>query len=218
MTIFDDIRNAIVTLDADKAQDLTKEAIDAKKDPGEILNNGIIQGIREVGEKFEKEEYFLAELIHAADITKSCIDIITPHLPVTEMGRRKKVVIATVKGDIHTLGKDLVSLMLRIAGFDVVDLGADVATMDIIDEAEKVKADVIGLSALMMTTMPNQAEVIKYLNDMGLREKYKVMVGGGSTTKEWAEMIGADGWAPTALAAVTLAEKLTSQEVTHDRR
>jgi methylmalonyl-CoA mutase cobalamin-binding domain/chain len=134
------------------------------------------------------------------------------------MGRRKKVVIATVKGDIHTLGKDLVSLMLRIAGFDVVDLGADVATMDIIDEAEKVKADVIGLSALMMTTMPNQAEVIKYLNDMGLREKYKVMVGGGSTTKEWAEMIGADGWAPTALAAVTLAEKLTSQEVTHDRR
>jgi methylmalonyl-CoA mutase cobalamin-binding domain/chain len=216
MTIFDNIRNAVLTLDAEKAQELTKEAIDAKEDPVEILNNGIIRGIREVGEKFEKEEFFLAELINAADITKSCIDIVTPHLPLQEVGRRKKVIIATVKGDIHTLGKDLVSLMLRIAGFDVVDLGANVATMDIIDEAEKANAEIIGLSALMMTTMPNQAEVIKYLNDMGVREKYKVMVGGGSTTKEWAEMIGADGWAPTASAAVKLAEKLTSQEVTHD--
>jgi len=210
MSIFDDIRSAVVALDADKAESLTSEALAADEDPLKVLNDGVIKGIREIGGKFEQGEYFLAELIQGADIGKSCIDIVTPHLPKAAVARQKKVVMATVRGDIHTLGKDLVSLMLRISGFDVVDLGSDVPTMTIIDEAEKVGADIIGLSALMMTTMPNQAETIKYLNDMGLRDKYRVMVGGGSTTQGWAEMIGADGWAPTAAAAVALAEKLTS--------
>jgi len=173
-----------------------------------------------VGEKFESGEYFLTHLMLAGEAMKVATKILTSKISQEkrdELERRKKgiVVAGTVKGDIHDIGKNLLIALLEANGFTVYDLGVDVDSMAFIEKAKAVGADIICMSALLTSSIPAQKEVIDFLVAQGLRDKFLIMVGGGLTSKEWAESIGADGWAPTAVEAVRVAEKLIEQRRAH---
>ncbi|MBN1315652.1 MAG: corrinoid protein [Anaerolineales bacterium] len=200
--LLSEIVQAVDELDFDKAEEMVKQAIEAGIEPLEIINGGIVDGLASVGDKFDCGEYFLAELTMAGQLSKKLINLVVPHIPKDQVAERKKVVLGTVQGDLHDTGKNLVGLMLTCSGYDVYDMGKDVPTIDLINKVRDVKADALGLSALMVTTMANEGEVIDYLRDMGIRDTVKVVVGGGPTTKEFADSIGADGWAPDASKAV----------------
>ncbi len=191
---------------------LIKEALDKGINPTLILEQGIANGVKEAGRKFENAEYSLLEISEVTDITEMAIKIINSEISNFKWRSAGRVVIGTVKGDIHDIGKNLASCFLKISGFEVHDLGVDVKAMDFIQMAEEVKADVIALSSLMLTTMPNQAEVIRYLIDLGLREKYIVVIGGGPTTKQWADQIGADGWVRKASEGADVIKLLIQQK------
>jgi corrinoid protein of di/trimethylamine methyltransferase len=187
--------------------DLSRQALDSGIEPLEILENGISKGMEIVGKRFETGEAFLPELIFAADAFKSAMEVISPALEASNQNVEKmgKVLLATVKGDVHNLGKNILATVLETNGFDVVDIGVNQDTLTIIDEAEKNNADVIGLSAVMTTTMPYQKELIDTLTELGHRNNYIVMVGGGPVNQKWADDIGADGYGRTAMDAVSIA-------------
>ena len=207
MTI-QEIADAVEKLEEDKAAALVNRALKEGIDPQEILQEGIVKGLKVVGDKFEKGEYFLLELQEGGDLAGQLIPLVMEKMSADEIETKGTVVIATVKGDLHDIGKNLVSLQLSLNGYKVNDLGINVPTMDIINKAKEANAEVIALSSLLMVTMPYQAEVIRYLSEMGLREKFKVIVGGGPTTQEFAEQIGADGWAPDAVQAVGVVDNM----------
>ena len=209
--LLSEIGLAVEEIESEKAEDLVKQAIDLGVEPLKIVNDAIVPSLQRVGELFEQGEYFLAELTMAGRLSQKLIDLVVPHIPQDQMGAKKKVLIGTVAGDMHDTGKNLVSLLLSCSGYEVIDLGKDVATFDFVDKIREVKPDVLGLSSLMMTTMPNQAEVIQYLKELGLRDQIKVVIGGGPTTREFAESIGADGWAPDAAKAVTEIDQLVGK-------
>ena len=187
--------------------ELSRQALDSGIEPLEILENGISKGMEIVGKRFETGEAFLPELIFAADAFNSAMEVVSPALEASNQNIEKigKVLLATVKGDVHNLGKNILATVLETNGFDVIDIGVNQATLTIIDEAEKNDADVIGLSAVMTTTMPYQQELIDTLTELGHRNKYIVMVGGGPVNQKWADDIGADGYGKTAMDAVSIA-------------
>jgi len=165
--------------------------------------------IREIGRKFETGEVFLPDLMIAGKKMESCMAVFKPHLEVDQdksVGGR--IVIGSVTGDIHDIGKNLVATMLSVGGFEVVDLGVGVGAMDFIKAAKKERADIIALSSLMTTTLPYQKEVLDLLTEMGVRDNYFVVVGGGPVTPEFATEVGADGWAENAALAVSLCTTL----------
>jgi len=206
------LSESIVNCDVKGAEEAANEILKVGLNPIEVIEKHLIPAVRIVGDKFERGEYFLSHLMMAGDAMDAATKILTTGISEeskeAQMKARGTIVIGTVKGDIHDIGKNLVSLLLRINGLKVYDLGRDVATMEFIKKAEEVKADIIALSALMTVTMQYQAEVINFLKELKLRDKYKVIVGGGPTSQEWAEKIGADGWAPNASATVALVKKL----------
>lgn len=206
--------NAMKSGDVVSSVEMTKKALSAGIPASEIADF-LIQTIREIGDAFEKFEIFLPEMMVASDAMVEILKILKPRLKEEgsdlEM-KSAKIILATVKGDIHEIGKNIVITLLNANRFEVVDLGSDVDSLDIVKAAEREKADLIGLSSLMTTTMLGQKEVVEILNEMKLREKFKVIVGGAPTNQEWADRIGADGWAPDAASAVKLAEKLTSSK------
>jgi len=210
--IFEKLCEAVVACDIDAVVKAAKETIEKGVDPVKAIENGLSKGARIIGDKFEKLEIFLPELLIAADAMKAGFDILLAKIPKDKMLTKGTVVCGTVKGDIHEIGKKIVGALLRANGFEVYDLGADVPTSKFIEEAGKVEADIIGLSALMSSTMGAQKDVIDYLKAVGEREKYIVMVGGGPTTQEWANEIGADGYAGTAPEAVKLALELIKRK------
>ncbi len=179
-------------------------------DPLVLLQEGVIRGLERIGEKFEAGEYFLGELILGGEIAEQCIALIDPHLPKGRGAPRGVVVIGAVQGDMHDLGYSLVAKRLELAGFQVHSMGVDVAPMTFIDKAREVDADIIGLSTFLVTTIACCSELLDYLRDMGLRERFKVIVGGGATTQEIADELGTDGWAETAVGAVALCEGLVT--------
>jgi methylmalonyl-CoA mutase cobalamin-binding domain/chain len=168
------------------------------------------EAIREVGDRFGEGECFLPELVMAAEAMQGFMEVLTPHLEQSDAQRRArgKAVVGTVQGDIHSIGKSIVATMLKASGYEVLDLGVNVAPMDLIDTAEKSGANVIGLSALMTTSMPYQKEVIKLLTELGARDKFWVVLGGGPVTNRYAENVGADGWAADAAAAVRVIDRM----------
>lgn len=189
---------------------LVQEALDEGKDPKAILNDGLLSGMMVIGEKFKNNEVFVPEVLVAARALNAGLAILEPKL--IEVGNEPvgKVVIGTVKGDLHDIGKNLVAMMLKGVGFEVTDVGVDVEPAVFIDKAEEVGANVICMSALLTTTMPSMQAVIDELNSRGLREKYIVMVGGAPVNQSFADQIGADYYTPdaatcaeTAKAAVT---------------
>jgi len=193
------------------AADAVTAALAGGEDPLVLLQEGVIGGLERIGEQFEAGEYFLGELILGGEIAEKCIALIDPHLPGGRGAPRGVVVIGAVQGDMHDLGYGLVAKRLELAGFQVHSMGVDVAPMTFIDKAREVDADIIGLSTFLATTIPGCSEVLDYLRDMGLRERFKVIVGGGATTEEIAAELGADGWAENAVAAAALCEGLLAR-------
>jgi len=206
--LFNDIRKAIVDGDKPRAQELAREAVRSGVDLNEVIDRGYVPGIQAVGELWEKGDYFLPELITSAECMKAAMDILRPEMAKANIKSRSlgKVVIGTVEGDIHDIGKNLVASMLQANGFEVFDLGADVKLERFIAKAEAEKADIICLSALLTTTMLNQKRFIEMLRQKGLYGKYKVLVGGAPATRKWADDIGAQGYAENAALAVKAAK------------
>ena len=203
-----DIADAIEKLDGARAEELVREALKEGANPWQVLQEGIVKGIKAVGDKFGKGEYFLLELQEGADLAERLVPLVKPQLSSEQVKPKGIVVMATVKGDLHDIGKNLVIMQLSLNGYQVHDMGMDNPAMSIINKAKEVKADVIGLSALLLSTLPFQAEVIRTLKDLGLRDKYRVVIGGGVTTQAWADEIGADGWGADAVQAVVVVDKL----------
>ena len=206
------LSEAVVACDRDAVVKAAQEAIEKRLDPVKAIEKGLSEGAITVGEKFDKLEIFLTDLMMAADAMKAGLDILLPLISKEKALKRRTVVCGTVKGDIHDIGKNILAALLSANGFDVHDLGVDVPTSKFIAEAEKVGADVIALSALMSSTIGGQKDVIDYLRETGKREKFIVMVGGGPTTREWTEEIGADGYAETATEAVKVASELIDKK------
>lgn len=203
-----DIAETIVKLERDKTISLIEEAIKEGLDAVEVLQDGIVAGLKEVGKKFGAGEYFLPELMMAGKLGERCIEIITPYLPEQTGPKKGVVVIGAVQGDLHDIGYGLVATQLNLAGFEVHKLGVNIPSMTFIEKAQELNANIIGLSAFLVTTIPNCSEVVNYLKDMGIRENYKVIIGGAETTKEKAESMGCDGQADNAVEAVALCERL----------
>lgn len=212
--IFEDLLRAVVDLDEEKGKRVGVELIEEKINPIEGIEKGLSKGMKIIGEKFNKSEIYLPEMIMAADVFGSVMEILKPHISAEGLDKMKRgtVVIGTVKGDIHAIGKDIVAMLLETAGFTVHNLGEDVATSAFIKEARKVKADIIGLSSLLTTTMPSQKDVIDILKETGERDKYTIIVGGAPTSQDWADEIGADGYGETAERAVSLALELVAKK------
>jgi corrinoid protein of di/trimethylamine methyltransferase len=203
---------AVVSGDVDAVTGAAKEVVRKRVDPVKAIENGLSKGARIIGDRFEKLEIFLPDLLVAAEAMKAGLEILLAEIPKDKTLRKGTVVCGTVRGDVHEIGKRIVAALLQANGFDVYDLGADVPSSKIIEEAGRVRADIIGLSALMSSTLGAQKDVIDYLKAVGERKKYIVMVGGGPTTQEWADQIGADGYAKTAPEAVKLAIKLVKSK------
>lgn len=205
--IFESLFRAILDIDEEGGKRAAAKLIEEKIDPVEGIEKGLSQGMKIIGEMFNKSEIYLPEMMMAADVFTSVMEILKPHISAERLDKMKQgtVVIGTVKGDIHAIGKDITAMLLETAGFTVHNLGVDVATSTFIEEARKAKADIIGLSSLLTTTMPSQKDVIDILKETGERDKYTILIGGAPTSQDWANEIGADGYGETAERAVSLA-------------
>ncbi|NPV28654.1 MAG: corrinoid protein [Firmicutes bacterium] len=192
---------------------LVAKALKSGVSPQAILQEALTEAMTELGEGWNRGEVFIPEVMAAAQVFQAAADYLEPHLVTggSDVQHLGTVVIGTVKGDIHNLGKNLVAVMLRTAGFRVFDLGVDVPVEKFIDEAVAHQAEIIGASALLTTTMMEQKELIKTLEKRGLKERFKVMVGGAPVTEKWAHEIGADGYGRSAAEAVELAKKLVGR-------
>ena len=208
--LFNAMRQSIIDGDVDQATALTKQALAHGIDPLDAINTGFVPGVNYVGDQFAQGEMFLPDLVLAGEAMKAAVAVLEPEMQKRGSQRQVlgKVVLGTVKGDIHEIGKTLVATMLSASGFQVYDLGVDVPIEAFAAKARDVEADIVGVSALLTTTMTGQRSVIEALDDMGLRPKVKVMVGGAPVTRSWAEEIGADGYSEDAIGAVALAKKL----------
>jgi trimethylamine corrinoid protein len=207
----DELVDAILTFDSDKVMEATNKAVNAGIDPLKVIEDGLTKGLRIVGKKFEDEELFLMHLVAAAEASKKALnEILEPRIVKSEAERKSlgKIVIGTVAGDIHDIGKNIVASMLFAAGFEVHDLGKGVPVSEFIKKAKEVKANIVASSALLSTTLPVQHEIVKALVSEGLRDKVKIIVGGAPVTEEWVKEIGADGFGENAAEAVNVTKKV----------
>jgi corrinoid protein of di/trimethylamine methyltransferase len=203
------LQAAIIECDEDKTKAAAQAVLAAGVDPAKAIELAIGGAAEEVGKKFDSGEYFLPHLVMAADAMTAASDVLTAAIPVADRVAQKIVVIGTVEADLHSVGKNIVAMMMKSGGFDVYDLGVDVKSSAFVNAARDKGADIIALSSLMSTTMPYQREVIEDLAAAGVREKFKVIVGGGPVTKAWADEIGADGYGTDAVEALAVAKQLT---------
>jgi 5-methyltetrahydrofolate--homocysteine methyltransferase len=202
------IYESVIRGDAASVQQDVQAAIDAGIGADDILKQGLIPAMGEVGDLFEKGEYFVPEMLVSARAMQSGLELLKPLLASAEVQSTGKVVLGTVQGDLHDIGKNLVGMMLEGAGFELVDLGADVSPEDFAQAVRENQPDILAMSALLTTTMPAMKSTIDALAGAGLRSQVKVMVGGAPITDEYANGIGADGFAPDASRAASLAKKL----------
>ena len=202
------IAENLIQGNAPKVKELVQKAVDEKENVQKILNEALLAGMSVVGAKFKKNEFYIPEVLIAARAMKQGMQILKPLLAKENIKGVGTVVVGTVRGDLHDIGKNLVGMMLEGAGFEVIDAGIDVAPDLFIKTAQEKNASLIGLSALLTTTMPAMKEVVTSLNNSSLKGKIKVMVGGAPVTKDYADEIGADGYAPDAASAADLAKKL----------
>lgn len=206
--IFAKLQKAVLTYNEKSAGDIAKEALEEGIDPITAIEKGLTIGLQKVGERFEREEVWLPEVLLAVDAMNAGLNILIPKINTKKKYRVGKIVIGTIKGDVHDIGKNIVASMLLAAGFKVYDLGKDVPPRTFIQKAEEIGADIIAVSALVTTTRPVMSGIVAWLKKMGIRDKYKVVVGGGSVTPEFASQIGADGYAKNAIEAVKVAKRL----------
>ncbi|MBC7287529.1 MAG: corrinoid protein [Armatimonadetes bacterium] len=202
------LAEAIINGKREDAARLTQEAIDAGVSPETILNEGLVAGMSVVGEKFKNNEFYVPEVLIAARAMKAAMELLRPLLAETGAQLRGTVVIGTVRGDLHDIGKNLVAMMLEGGGFRVIDLGVDVPPEKFVEAARENNAQIVGLSALLTTTMPAMKDTIEAFQAAGMRDQVAIMIGGAPVTQDYADEIGADGYAPDAASAVDKALEL----------
>ena len=202
------IKNAVIGGKHAEIKALVHQALEAGVDPGVIINDALIAAMDVVGTDFGAGRIFVPEMLVSAVTMKSGLEVVKPRLAGGESRSRGTVVMATVKGDLHDIGKNLVSMMLEGAGFNVMDLGVDLSAEKLVDQVKSIQPDILGLSALLTTTMPEMQKVIGELKTQGLRDKVKVLVGGAPVDRTFAEKIGADGYGANAAEAVALARRI----------
>lgn len=214
-SLFEDLKRSIEEFETEKAKQIANAILKTDVDPLQVINKVLSPTMEEIGEKFDKMDIFLPELMGAAEAMQAATSILTEHIKESSTERPKakgRVVIGTVHGDIHEIGKNIVKIMLEVSGFEVFDLGKDIPSMQFIEKAEEVNADIIALSALMTTTMGSQKEVIELLEALGKRDDFIVIIGGAPTSESWLKEIGADGWTETAGGAGKLSIKLIEEK------
>jgi corrinoid protein of di/trimethylamine methyltransferase len=205
------LKRALIVADLEAGVGAAQRLMDAGSDPKWVLEEGMAVAMFDLGEMWKRGEVFLPEVVASAEVFKQCNAIVEPILLAQkdpDAEANVLVLMCTVKGDLHDLGKNMVGAMLRTSGFDVHDLGKDVSADKIIEAIQEMRPQILGMSALLTTTVPYQETVLKRLEAAGLRDKVKVMVGGAPVTPEWADKIGADGYANNAPEAVEIARKL----------
>ncbi|HEX6306143.1 MAG TPA: corrinoid protein [Anaerolineales bacterium] len=212
--LFKDMAQCIIDGDDEQAESLAHQAIAQGIDPLEAVNLGFVAGIDQVGERFSCGDAFLPELVMAGEAMKAAIAVLEPEMAKRGTARQVlgKVILGTVAGDIHDIGKTLVGTLLSANGFEVIDLGVDVPVEKFADQARALGADIVGVSALLTTTMTRQRDVVEALDDLGLRPKVKVMVGGAPVTQSWVDEIHADGFSEDAVGAVAVARRLMANK------
>jgi len=209
-TLLNELSQAILTYDVDAAKEIAQKVINAEMDPYQAIVEGLTPAIGEVGDRFEKGEVFLPQLMMAGDAMIEAVNILKKKMSKDQLQSTKKgtIIIGTVKGDVHNIGKNIVGIMLTSAGYDVVDLGIDVEPSKFVEEAEKLEADIIAVSALMTFTAQNMKVVTEYLEMEGVRDKYKLIFGGGPLNEKWAKDMGADAYAPDAIRALSVVKQM----------
>ena len=205
---FKELSDAVIKGDAKKVEGLVKQCLDANVGPGSILNDAMIPGMDVVGELFRTNQYYVPEVLIAARAMKAGMTLLRPLLAEAGVEPLGKVVLGTVRGDLHDIGKNLVAMMLEGAGFEVIDIGIDAAPDQFVQRAVDEGAQVIGMSALLTTTMTNMRATIEAIEAAGLTDKVKCMIGGAPVTQRYADEIGADGYAADAASAVALTKRL----------
>lgn len=212
--LLQELQEAIIELEEDRVEELTLQAIDEGYNPLDILEDGLTAGVKTVGDMFGRGEIFLPQLAMAADCMRAGVQHVDPLLAEMEIAEEDSagvVVIGTVAEDIHNIGKNILVTMLKANGFDVIDLGVEVPNEEFVEAVKEHEPDILGMSALMTMTMDHQEEVIELLEEEGLRDEVKIMVGGAPTSEEWREEIGADGYGDNADVAVKRAEELLEE-------
>jgi len=206
-----ELAEAILALDEARAAELAHKILDAGGDPTAAIERAIKPTADEIGAKFEREEFFLPQLMLAGQALNAAMDVFLAAAPAEAGAGKRSVVIGTVKGDVHTIGKNVVAMMLRTGGFNVHDAGIDVPSAAFVDQAVEKEADIIALSSLLTTTLAYQREVIEELESRDLRGRFKVLIGGGPASRQWAEEIGADGYGKDANEALAEARRVLGQ-------
>lgn len=212
MDTYKELSENIIAGKRDAVGGLTQKLLDTGKPAKEILDNGLLPAMAVVGDKFEKGDFFIPEMLMAARAMNAGLDLLKPLLEDSDVEPVARVVMGTVKGDIHDIGKNLVGMMLRGAGFEVIDAGVDVPPEKFIEMVKESNADLVGLSALLTTTMPSMKDTIEAFEKSGIRDKVKIMIGGAPVTEDYAASIGADGYTANAASAVHLAKKLVGSK------
>lgn len=202
------LSEGVVEMEEEDVAKVAQEFVDAGYPAMEGINLGLIDGMNRAGQLFEEEEYFVPDILLCSDAMYAGIEVFRPYLPAEGTEKKHKCVIGVVEGDTHDIGKNLVKIMLETAGFEMIDLGRDVSLQKFVDTAKEEKAELICLSTLMTTTMNGMETVIDLLEEAGIRNQVKVMIGGGPISQKYADQIGADGYSATATEAVRLAKKL----------
>lgn len=211
--LLNQLSDAVFELDEERAKQLSQKVVDSRFDAWEAVDQGLVDGVNRAGKLFDEGEYFIPELLIAADAMYAGLDILRPHIKPQSHGEPRRVVIGVVQGDTHDIGKNLVRIMLEVSGFKVYDLGRDVPPRQFVDKAVEVNADIIAMATLMTTTMDRMGDVVRILETEKIRDRFKVMVGGAPLSQRFSDRIGADGYAAKASAAVELAKRLVGQEV-----
>lgn len=206
--ILQDLADGVLNLDEELAVRAAHEAIEAGLGAFDAITNGLVVGMNRAGELYDEEEYFVPELLICSDAMYAALAVLQPHLKKEDAQARLKCVIGVVEGDTHDIGKNLVKIMLDVGGFEIFDLGRNVPLASFVEKAKEVDADLICLSTLMTTTMDGMATVIEMLKEEGIRDRFKVMIGGGPISQGFADRIGADGYADNAASAVRIAKEV----------
>lgn len=206
--LFQALSDAVVAMDQEKTLELARNVIEDRIDPYEAIEKGLSHGMERAGRLFEQSEYFVPELLLCSDAMYAGLAVLKPHIGSEGTGKKQKVVIGVVEGDTHDIGKNLVKIMLEASRFEVFDLGRDIPPARFVEKAKEVDADLIAISTLMSTTMKDMAKVVRLLEDEGIRDRFRILVGGGPISKGFADRIGADGYAANAAGAAKEAERL----------